>query len=411
MTEHQFGLFLLTLSLLFAISYLLGVVLERMKIPAILAPLLVAMLLPQNSYLSLLTSGLGADIFKSLADLGVLFLLLFIGMQIDLKEMKNQSKDIILATVLNTSIPFVLGFLAMLYMGYGWIVSFVVGVTRMPTAEAVVIPILDEYNLIKSRVGSYIVGAGVLDDVIEVFLVAFVSIWIEDKSGIITNNSKEIGILFANISLFILGAYLGGRFILRPLLALSKPKNSNLIFFTIMVLFLFGGFAEFSDLGLVVGAIVAGILMSDLLDGLKDRAKESKKAIRAFAYGFFGVIFFLWIGMSVDLKGLIDAPELAILLFLAAFVGKIAGIFLMVPMKKLTIKEAWSIGIGLNARLTTEIIVAKLLYDAKLIDDKLFSAIIAASSLSTLIVPILFTLLLRKWGRSFINDDGAHYGS
>jgi Ca2+-transporting ATPase len=95
-------------------------------------------------------------------------------------------------------------------------------------------------------------------------------------------------------------------------------------------------------------------------------------------------------------------PELAILLFLAAFVGKLAGIFLMVPMHKLTVREAWTVGIGLNARLTTEIIVAKLLLDAQLIDINLFTALIAASSLSTVVVPLVFTLLIRKWGNQLL---------
>jgi len=89
---------------------------------------------------------------------------------------------------------------------------------------------------------------------------------------------------------------------------------------------------------------------------------------------------------------------LAILLFLAAFIGKLLGIFIMVPMGKLNSREAWVIGIGLNARLSTEIIVAKLLFDAGLIDYHLFTALIAASSLSTLIVPLWFTFLVRRWG-------------
>ena len=78
----------------------------------------------------------------------------------------------------------------------------------------------------------------------------------------------------------------------------------------------------------------------------------------------------------------------------------------MVPMKKLSVREAWIIGIGLNARLTTEIIVAKLLLDAKLIDIHLFTALIAASSLSTVIVPLIFTLLMRRWGDQLLHPSG-----
>ena len=124
---------------------------------------------------------------------------------------------------------------------------------------------------------------------------------------------------------------------------------------------------------------------------------HATKTVRSVSYGFFGIIFFLWIGMSVDLGAIAKVPELTILLFLAAFVGKIIGIFLMVPLGQLTSREAWTISIGLNARLTTEIIVAKLLFDAGLIDAQLFTALVAASSLSTVIVPLLFSLMVSRW--------------
>jgi len=104
-----------------------------------------------------------------LADLGVLFLLFFIGLQIDLKDMRDQSGDIIWLTVLNTTVPFLMGMAVMLALGYGWLMAFVIGLTRMPTAEAVIVPILDEFKLIRTRVGELIIGAGVLDDVIEDF--------------------------------------------------------------------------------------------------------------------------------------------------------------------------------------------------------------------------------------------------
>jgi Ca2+-transporting ATPase len=71
---------------------------------------------------------------------------------------------------------------------------------------------------------------------------------------------------------------------------------------------------------------------------------------------------------------------------------------LMVPMKKMGLKEAVIVGVGLDARLTTEIIVAQLLYSAAIIDQKLFTALVAASSFTAITVPLLFSLLIRFWG-------------
>ncbi len=404
MNDQVLGEFLLLLSLMFGLSYFLAGFLERLKIPGILAALFVAMGVHYTPLGTMLTKGIDGEIFTVLADLGVLFLLFFIGLQIDIKEMRAQSGEIVLATVLNTAVPFLMGMGVMLWLGYGWTLAFVIGVTRMPTAEAVIVPILDEFKLLRTKVGNYIVGAGVLDDVIEVFLVAFVSIWIGEKSGLVTSDTQEIWTVAMNVAIFIAVAWFVRRFVLVPLSHWTRVKVSNLVMMMILVLFLFGGFAEYADLGLVVGAIVAGILMRPVFDAAGKAGEGADRATRAVAYGFFGVIFFLWVGMSVDLEGMVKAPELAILLFLAAFVGKLVGIFLMVPMKKLTVKEAWTIGIGLNARLTTEIIVAKLLLDAQLIDIQLFTALVAASSVSTIVVPLLFSVLVVRWRRDLMRS-------
>ena len=397
MNDQLLGEFLLLIALLFGLSYLLTGFFEKLKIPGIISALFVAMGIHYTPVGDILTQGINGEIFTILADLGVLFLLFFIGLQIDIKEMKSQSGNIILATVLNTMVPFILGFGAMIWLGYGYIIAFVIGLTRMPTAEAVIVPILDEFNLIKTKVGNYIIGAGVLDDVIEVFLVAFVSVWISIRTGQNVSDSKEISDIFIHIAIFIVATWFTYKFILKRVFKWTANKVSNLIILTIIVLFIFGGFAEYSDLGLVVGAITAGILMRPVFNGASLTGEQATRSVRAISYGFFGIIFFLWVGMSVDLNGMIKAPELAIILFVVAFAGKLIGIFLMVPMKKITVKEAWTIGIGLNARLTTEIIVAKLLLDAHIIDVELFTALVAASSLSTIIVPLTFSVLVARW--------------
>ena len=402
MNDQMFGQFLLLLALLLGLTYLLAGFMERLKIPGILAALFVAMGAHYTPIGDLLTHGAFNDIFTVLAELGVLFLLFFIGLQIDMKEMRSQSGNIVLATVLNTIIPFLMGIGVMRYLGYDWMISFVVGLTRMPTAEAVIVPILDEFNLIRTKIGNYIVGAGVLDDVIEVFLIALVSVWIGEKSGLVVSDSKVITDLALNVIFFIFAAFAVRKWILLPLSHWLSIKVANLILLTIIVLFVFGGFAEHTDLGLVVGAIVAGMLMRPVFNASGEAGIQATKAVRAVSYGFFGIIFFLWIGISVDLSGMVKAPELAILLFLAAFIGKIIGIFIMVPTGQLNTKEAWTIGIGLNARLTTEIIVAKLLLDAQLIDIHLFTALVAASSVSTIVVPLLFSLLISFWKDQFM---------
>ncbi len=100
MTELQVGKLLLDLALLFALTYLLAGLLERVRIPGILGALFVAMVARYTPLGGHLLSPEFHVPLSFLAELGVLFLLFYIGLQIDLKEMRNQRGDIIWLTVL-----------------------------------------------------------------------------------------------------------------------------------------------------------------------------------------------------------------------------------------------------------------------------------------------------------------------
>ncbi len=396
MNEIELGEFLLSLSLVFALTYGVGYFLSKFRIPSILAALFVGIALSYTPFFPFIHS-LSAfeSTFSFLANLGVLFLLFYIGLQIELGEMRKSSSDIIWLTILNTIIPFIFGVIAMLLYGYGWAIALVIGMTRMPTAEAVIVPILDEFNMIKTRIGTFIIGAGVLDDIIEVILVGIVSIWIGSKSGEIHGGLTG---LIVGIFVFILISWIFYRWM--PIIIKKfEPKNlSALMIFSLVILFGFGGFGEYVELGMVVGAITAGIIMRPLFANEEQKGELLTKETQTLSYGFFGIIFFFWVGFNANIAGFLQEPLLAIILFLAGTLGKLLGVSLMIPMKKINFKEALIIGTGLNARLTTEIIVAQLLYGANIIDLKLFTALVAASAFSTIIVPLLFSLMIRFWG-------------
>jgi len=397
------GELLLDLTLLFALTYLLAGLLERVRIPGILAALFVAMAMHYTPLGGRLLSSEFNVQLTFLAELGVLFLLFFIGLQIDLKEMRDQSGDIIWLTVLNTTVPFLMGTVVMLALGYGWLMAFVIGLTRMPTAEAVIVPILDEFKLIRTRVGELIIGTGVLDDVIEVFLVALVSVWIGRKAGDV---SGDITGIVVGLLVFIFLSWVSYRWLISLLSRWLPRRPRNLMLLSVMVLFAFGGLSEVSGLGMVVGAITAGVLMRPAFKSMEGVGEEVMQAIQSISYGFLGLVFFFWVGLNADLEGLFREPALAILLYLAGTVGKLVGVFLMVPMKKITVREAWTVGIGLDARLTTEIIVAQLLFDAKLIDGHLFTALVSAASFTAITVPLAFALLMRRWGEELRGRPG-----
>ncbi len=397
MNGFELGELLLSLSLVFALTYTFGHFLSKFRIPSILAALFVGMALSYTPF-SLFIHSVAAfeSTFSFLADLGVLFLLFYIGLQIELGQMRQSSTQIVWLTVFNTVIPFFFGLLAMLLYGYGWAIALVIGMTRMPTAEAVIVPILDEFKMIKTRIGTFIIGAGVLDDIIEVVLVGIVSVWIGAKTG---ESHGGVAGLLAGIFVFMLISWAFYRWI-PYLLQKWEPENlSTLMLFSLVILFGFGGFGEYVELGMVVGAITAGVIMRPLFEREEQKGEMLSKTTQTLSYGFFGVLFFFWVGFNADMEGFVQEPLLAIVLYLAGTFGKLFGVLLMVPMKMMGLREAIIVGVGLDARLTTEIIVAQLLYSAAIIDMKLFTALVAASSFTAITVPLIFALLIRLWGK------------
>lgn len=114
MNEIELGELLLSLSLVFALTYTFGYLLSRFRIPSILAALFVGIALSYTPfYVFIHSSAVFENMFSFLSSLGVLFLLFYIGLQIELDEMKKSSSDIIWLTVLNTIFPFFFGVVAM----------------------------------------------------------------------------------------------------------------------------------------------------------------------------------------------------------------------------------------------------------------------------------------------------------
>ncbi|TAN51911.1 MAG: cation:proton antiporter [Methylococcaceae bacterium] len=403
MSELQTREFMLGLAALFGLSYLLAGALARVRIPGVLGALLVAML-AQNTPLGVyLLRSEYLPVFEFLGQLGILFLLFYVGLQIDLKEMLGLGGDIVALTVIKIVLVGVAVSAIMLWMGYGWVLSLVISMILIPTAEAVIIPILDEFRLIRTRMGEIIIGSSVLDDIVEIFMVALVSIWIGIGDAPTSFSAERLPVCVLQALAFIVLVAVTFRWLAKWLSRLAPRRTSNLILLAMVILFGFAGISASVGLGIVAGAICAGLVTRPAFDGLGHTGEMARHDIKSISYGFLAPVFFFWVGLHVDVWGLAKAPELTLVLLGGALLAKVSSVMVMVPFKRVTLHEGWLIGISVNAGLTTEIIVAQLMFDARLIDAGLFSALVAVSSISTICVPLLLSTLLRRW-----QDNGLH---
>ena len=377
----------LFLALAFLFTFLVGRLIEKIRVPWIFAALVFGFLLAIYNPFSSITSSSG---FNLLAQLGMYFLLFIIGFELDLDKLRKQSGFIIKATFFVILFEALFGTLLVHFVfGVSWIVSLVVALSFATVGEAVLIPILDEFKMINTKLGQTIIGVGTLDDIVEIISLILAIILIGSNASV-----PHINIAIILISLFVL---FGLTFALTKLKEKSKKFSylniEYLFVFVLFVFFLFLGVGEYAK-ATAMAALLAGIALKTFIP--KRRLKTIESEVRTMCYGFFAPLFFVWVGTTMDVNYLVSFPLLIILVLLVSSFSKILG-SLIIGKKELGLRKSILLGIGLSVRFSTSIIIVKILFENGLIGVGLYSVIIASSIVFTFIVPILFSNLLIKW--------------
>lgn len=376
----------LFLGLIFLATFLLGRLLEKIKIPWIFAALLLgAAVSMYNPFTSITLS----PVFNFLSSLGMYFLLFVIGFEINLKKIKQQKTFILKSTLFIIFLEVALGSLLIhSVFSYSWFISFIIALSFATVGEAILIPILDEFKIVNTRLGQLIVGIGTLDDIIEILVLILVIIFV----GVANNG--HFNIILITLSLFGLFAL---SFVLSKLKrggqCFKVLKIETLFLFALAILFLFLGVGEYAGAG-ALGAILAGIGLKTFLP--LERLKVIEGNVKAVCYGLFAPIFFFWAGVSMDMLYLISYPLLILLVIMVSAGAKYLGAYI-VGRKKLGLKQSIILGTGLSVRFSTSIIVIKILFEQGIIKEDLYSIIIASSIVFTFVIPIIFSQLLKSY--------------
>ncbi|MDA3837325.1 MAG: cation:proton antiporter [Nanoarchaeota archaeon] len=376
------------LAVFFISVFLLGRLFEKFKIPWIFSSLLIGVLLAIKNPFGSITSSVE---FGFMANLGMLFLLFIIGFEIDLKKMRKFAGFIVKGTFFIILVESLVGmFLIHFVFNYGWFISFIVGASFATVGEAILIPILDEFKFVKTRLGQVILGIGSFDDIFEIMILVIIVLFYGIESPAIATGGILMTIiafvsLFVLTSLFIRLKSKGQKF--------SSFRIETLFLLSLAVLFLFIGIGEFSGSS-ALAALLAGISLKTFLP--VSRIKSIESEMKSLCYGFFAPIFFLSVGLALNVGYIVSSFWLLLLIFFASTVSKLVASY-MFAYKKLGKKDAILLGIGLSARFSTSIVIIKILLDSGLIQEGLYSIIVASSVIFTLVIPILFSKLIVKW--------------
>ncbi len=374
----------LFLGILFLFTFLFGRLLQKIKIPWIFAALLLGVALSFYNPFEYITT---SPTFNFLSNLGMYFLLFIIGFEVNIKEINNQKGFILKSMFFIIFLEAIFGSLVIHFIfNYNWLISFMVALSFSTVGEAILIPILDEFKIINSRLGQTIIGIGTLDDIIEILILILVILFIgSDVHG-------HLNISLITLYLFSLFALTFGLTKLKKRgEKFSVLKIETLFLFVIAILFIFLGIGEYAE-ATALGALLAGVGLRNFIP--TERLRMIEKEIKAVCYGLFAPIFFLWAGASMDIKYLSTYPWLILLIVAISAGSKYLGSYI-ITRKKLGWKQSILLGTGLSVKFSTSIIIIKILHENNIIANNLYSIIIASSIIFTIFIPIIFSQLLK----------------
>ena len=322
-------------------------------------------------------------LFRSgMANVGVVLLLFVAGLETDMVEMRRVGAAAMLAAIGGVALPMGGAWVVARWLGYGNAESAFIGTVLTATSVTVSAHVLRELGYLQTKVGSAILGAAIIDDVIGVIVLTVV-ISVEGGGGWF--DLVRVG-AFIPIAL-VIGYFLTAAAAHR-MLRLESKEHRYVELLAIMLVFAWAAEA-LGGLAAISGAYLAGVLFGRTI--LRDDMAEFGNTI---GFAFFAPVFFVITGMMADVRTLADAPLLTISLLIVAILGKVIGCYAGALGGKFGHREALAVGAGMVSRGEVAIVIAVLGKTSGVLGDTVFTSVIAVTLLTTLVAPLLLRLTL-----------------
>jgi Kef-type K+ transport system membrane component KefB len=357
---------------------------KRLGQPALIGEIL-AGLLVGPSVLGLIEPSETLEVF---AELGVVFLLFWVGLETRISDMKEVGGTAAVVGVSGVALPFAAGTGAALIFGESTETSLFIGAALAATSVGITSAVFAELGMLATRAARTVLGAAVIDDILALLLVA-VAVGIAAEGGVDVTSIAVAALLAAGfVAVFALG---GTALMRRAPQLLHAPRFSESPLLPAVILCL-GIAALAAEIGLaaVIGAFLAGMIVAE--------TKEQHPIEDEVAplYAFFPPFFFASIGIDLDLDVLLEPETLLAVAGLSALaaVSKLAGAW--PAARRLGRREGAIIAVAMIPRGEVGIIVAGIGAASGVIDTELFATIVGMSIVTTLIVPPLLRHLSRE---------------
>jgi len=389
----------LALGVIIAAAQFAGAAARRLGQPRVFGELLAGVVLGPTA-LNMLQWGTFSDpdalyhTIHELAELGVLFLMFSVGLEVHLHELLSVGKVAVWGGLLGAVFPLVLAFPVMLPFGYDTEAAIFVGVVLAATSVSISAQTLLELGLLSTKEGIGLLAAAVVDDVLAIL---FLSIVIAVLGGSGGGSAGDIVWILVRIILYIVGAMAVAWFVLPRLFdwfdRLPELTN-NVAAFALVMALVFGWSAEaLGGVATITGSFIAGLGLSQTSERTKNEIVE---AVRRVSYSFLVPVFFVSVGLQTDLTAIESRLlPLAGVMLIAAVVAKVAGSGLGAYIGGFNRGESVRLGICMISRGEVGLIIASLGLTSGLLSNELFQPVFLVILLTTVLTPPLVRYAFR----------------
>ena len=378
------------LAIIIVFAKFFGVIARRLKAPQVVGEIIAGLLIGP-SILGLVQQ---SDFLAGMAEVGVVLLMFSAGLETDLKELMKTGPIAFLIACSGVFVPLVGG--TLLYMGFYGVAPWgsekffsavFIGVIMTATSVSITVQSLKEMGKPKGKVGTTILSAAIIDDVIGIIVLTFV---IGFKSP--DNNPGKVVL---NTVLFFVMAVIVGFILYKIFKGFDEkyPHTRRIPIMSLALCFAFAYIAEkYFGIADITGAYVAGIVLCSMRD-----SSYIDEKMEVSSYMIFGPVFFA----SIGLKTSIDNVDIKILLFslgfvIVALITKIIGCGVMARLCKFRGNECLKIGVGMMTRGEVALIVAQKGLSVGLLNPVYFTSVILLIIVSSISTPIILKLLYSK---------------
>lgn len=335
-----------------------------------------------------------------IVQIAVILLLFIAGLEVELHLIWSQGKSALSISIMGLVIPFALGFVFPYFFssffglaeGDRLLFSLFMGTAMSITALPVVVRILMDMNLFKSKIGMLIVAAAMVNDIIGWLIFSVILSFMGQGSSLSLFQTIGITLVFTFFMLTL------GKAIINRVLPWVNKKLAwpgGVLSLSMAFCFLAAAFTEWLGIHSIFGAFLLGVALGDS-EHMSERAKE---IVHQFINNIFAPLFFVSIGLKINFVTNFDLP-LTLAVLAISFAGKIIGSGIGASYGGFNFRESLAVGFGMNARGAMEIILGLIALENGLIDEKLFVALVIMAIVTSMTSGPLMKMSLKTEGKT-----------